>query len=100
MSSRLECQLRCELQTDPDSGDCKLFNYCEDKKLCELSFCPPASQGGGSVSSVSPTVSPTVWESYLRVDRQEEGLDKMDYRGNPNPIKKEGKGGKEFATDT
>ena len=47
MSSRLECQLRCELQTDPDNGDCKLFNYCEDKKLCELSFCPPASQGGG-----------------------------------------------------
>ena len=52
MSSLQECQWRCDVQSDPDNGDCKLFNYCQDKKLCQLSFCTSTSKGGGIKKNV------------------------------------------------
>ena len=96
MSSRRECLGRCEIQSDTTGRHCQLFNYRQDKKLCELSFCSSTSQGEGhpplkkkrslgiyTTGSPSPTYS--AWETYLRVQQSGEDLDKIDYRGNPNP---------------
>ena len=77
-SSRLECQLRCELiQSDADNGNCKLFNYHQHHKLCQLSFCsPPTAKKKRSLGSTF-----TAWETYLRVERDEEELSKLAYKG-------------------